>query len=299
MNLNTTADTDAGTSAPPSPTGVDFTTSAPVATPEFTSLVPDEYKNTEWVQNIGKTEKPVYEMFKKVDNLEKMIGSRPAIPTPESTPEQKAAFYKAIGVPEKPEDYTYTPPQYEEIDKPVGEILDKIRNSPIFDGVKQVAHEQGIPAPAFQKLVEKYEALQIAHARDQIIANYQAQEDMAAQMQRLGEQYYGDKFTSICARGHELLKSTVPPQVMHLLEKVPGEHLAVFAMALDGLDKKYIRSDGRISGDGNYTGGMNIEQIREEMGKVMGDPRYGTPNGEMLNTRMAELRENLKRLTGG
>lgn len=307
MAMNNGTDTaDQGTTAPG--TGIDFMTTGANTVPDFSSFVPDSYKNpdgsykAEWVTNASRTEKPVEAVFQKVDNLEKLIGARPAVPDANSTPEQKQAFYKALGVPDDIKGYTYQPPQYSEAEKPVGEILDKFREGPIFDAVKQAALDNGIPPQALQNVIQAYEKAQIAHAGEMILANNQAQEDMNAATQRIGEQFYGNKFTEVCRINGELLRANIQPQVMQLLERVPGEHLAVFAMALDGIRTKYIREDGSIKSDGTYAGGRGVDEITAEMSKIFADPdfgRYASPRSHELDNQLIGLREQLKRATGG
>lgn len=305
MNVNGTTDTDAGTttSAPPaSPAAgvsVDLMTAGSPSV-DFGSLVPSEYKNTEWVQNLSKTEQPVVEMFKKVDNLEKMIGSRPPLPTKESTPEQWETYRKAIGVPEKPDQYTYQPIQYEEADKEVGALLDKYRDGPFFESMKGVFHKAGLTPEQVQSVVQGFEINQILAYRDHIISQNAANETAAEAMQKFGEKYYGDQFNNVCSRGHQLMKECVNPAAMPLLEKLPGEALGIMAMVLEGVRQKYIREDGRVTGTGTYAGGMNQAEILAEMTKVWNNPSHNAPQSaeyEALQNRLTELRAMLERTT--
>lgn len=309
MNLNAMSDTDAGTSAPPdaaSTTGAtasapNFFDSPSGSSVDFASITPDEYKNSEWVQNISKTEQPVFELFKKVDNLEKLMGSRPAIPTAESTLEQKQQFYKALGVPENPTDYTYEPIKYDDADKDIGKYLDDLREGPFYNSMLQVFHQAGLTKEQVQAVVGGFELNQIAQFREQIVENWNRQEGINAEFQKVATAIHGNQLDAVLTRNGELLKALTPPSLMTLLEKVPGESLALFSAVLENFRQKYVKEAAPIQMNGAYAGGLSQDQIVGEMTKIFADPAYGSmdPRSKALENRVAELREQLRLLTQG
>jgi hypothetical protein len=77
---------------------------------DWSAHVPKEYE-TVFAPYKGK---PLGEVFKGYGEASKMIGARPQgvkIPDEKSTPEERAAFHKALGVPESPDKYEVKRPE--------------------------------------------------------------------------------------------------------------------------------------------------------------------------------------------
>lgn len=85
------------------------------------------------------------DVLKSYVNLDKEMGGRLKMPTPESSAEEVSAFYAKIGRPENPDGY---------------EIKDVPENVPRDEGIeavmRKVAFENGIPKAAFEAQVKSY-----------------------------------------------------------------------------------------------------------------------------------------------
>jgi hypothetical protein len=80
-------------------------------------------------------------------NLRKEISTRIKVPGKDASPEETAAFRKAIGAAEKPEDYkAATPEGYE-----MGEM-----QTALLGAMQKAAHETGVPAASFESFTKTY-----------------------------------------------------------------------------------------------------------------------------------------------
>lgn len=104
------------------------------------SWYPDDYKD---VVATKKWKEPV-DVLKSYTELEKALGQRVKLPTPQSSAEEISAFYAKIGRPENPDGY--------EIKVPDGIP----RDENIEASLKQAAFESGVPKAAFESLAKKY-----------------------------------------------------------------------------------------------------------------------------------------------
>ena len=80
------------------------------ATPELphlwmNGLTTEQKADADLVKSLSKFEKGIPDLAKSYAELEKKLSQTPVIPNDKATPEEWAAYRKAIGVPEKSEDY--------------------------------------------------------------------------------------------------------------------------------------------------------------------------------------------------
>lgn len=110
----------------------------------WTAKLPEDMK--EAGASLGKF-KSVTDLAKSYHHLEKTIGARPQgviVPTDKSTPEEIAAYRKAMGVPEKLEEYNVTPEKL-----PDGMTWNPETAKPYME----IAHKHNIPPAAMKALV--------------------------------------------------------------------------------------------------------------------------------------------------
>ena len=115
-------------------------------------------ESKELVENKGW--KTADDALKSYGELEKTMGSRVKMPSPESSADEIRAFYQKTGCPENPDGYELTVP----------EGLEGMRDEGLEGVLKGVAHEQGVSKQAFEQIVGKYyEAMneQMQQSREQ------------------------------------------------------------------------------------------------------------------------------------
>jgi hypothetical protein len=101
--------------------------------------------NRDWLKAKG---------FKTLDDLAKSYreaehtirnGGKLTIPGADAKPEEIAAFRKAIGVPDKVDDYAFEMPEG---------VTEELLDMPLLGSIKEKAFEAGVPAAGFKSLVE-------------------------------------------------------------------------------------------------------------------------------------------------
>ena len=121
-------------------------------------------------------------------DLEKSLGGRLKMPTPESSAEEIRAFYQKTGCPENPEGYEI----------PVVEGAEPFRNENIENNMRQIAHAEGVSKQAFEHVIRGY--------YDQLVADTKASKEAGetALKQELGAKYdeeiaIGRRFADECS----------------------------------------------------------------------------------------------------
>ncbi len=78
--------------------------------------------------------------------LEKSMGGKLKMPTPESSAEEIRAFYQKTGCPENPDGY----------EVPAVEGAESFKNEGVENSMKQIAYDQGVSKQAFEAIVRGY-----------------------------------------------------------------------------------------------------------------------------------------------
>jgi hypothetical protein len=215
----------------------------------FDSIIPQDQKDKEWVKNISKSEDPVSELFKKVDNLQSAIGKNVPIPGDDSTPEQRKNFYKAIGVPENIKGYEVNPVEWAPEDKPVADKLKEFKPEPLMNELKTAAMEAGITKAAWEKLEQTWDKATVQQLKANAAAGKQQDVDFDQQMTKM----YGEEKMAVMDRGSKLLSQFVRPEHKGIMAKLPNDALAAFAGALSDIYKATTKEDTFNTGTGNTT----------------------------------------------
>jgi len=114
-------------------------------TPEPTTTSEDWYGEYKGVVEQKGWKSPA-DAIKSYTELEKTMGGRLKMPTPESSAEEIRAFYQKTGCPENPDGYEIQ----------VGEEAARFRDEATENELKGVAHQMGVSKQAFEAIVGKY-----------------------------------------------------------------------------------------------------------------------------------------------
>jgi hypothetical protein len=171
---------DSTNAAAPAASETTTTTTQP-STPSTGWVNPDGTFGDKWLdalpddvadyKNSFKNFKSVPDMAKALANANALIGKKLGVPNEKSSPEEVAAFRRAMGVPETLEEYKFAPDSVpeglewsEEMSKPYAEI----------------AHRHGIPPAAMKELVTQHAKTE-AFKMEAIQATYEKQRTEAVQ----------------------------------------------------------------------------------------------------------------------
>jgi hypothetical protein len=300
----------AAVAAPESPSegasiGFQFETppTPPPETPStgFEQLIPESYKEREWVRNLLKTENPVEEFFKQHEHAQSTIGrlsSNNVIPGENATPEQIQKFRKAIGVPDTHDAYQIAPIEWSPEEKPIGDYLAATRSPEFMDLMKQTAHAVGITPAQFNKVVEIYDRGMVAQHRAELAEIARMEQEATADFEIQAERLFGGRKDQVMQSGQKILQSLTPDALKPALNSLPNEALMVLAGVLDNVRQKYIREDNFNQAGASGNAPTSLEDIQAEGRKLMAHPAYADPLHAEHEAVKAKVKQNYARLGG-
>lgn len=232
--------------------------------------IPEEYKEKGWAVELTKNGNPQVEIFKQFDNLQTLLGKRPpAIPGENATEEEIAAFNKAVGVPEKPDDYELKTPEWGEEEAALGEALGKLRNEGFESGVKELFLKAGLTPRQAAVLSEGYDRLVVKNHTDYLKSLAETAEAENRKFDELATAEFGERKNKVLENGKALLLQHAPEKFHEGIQKLDSESLVILSAVLDGITQKYIKEDSLPTGRGSVQGYADEASFREEQRKKM------------------------------
>lgn len=247
------------------------------AAPEFTALIPAEYKDKPWIKDV----KDLPGLFKRTDGLLTEIGKRPAgIPEDNAPSEKWAAFNKAWGVPEKPEEYK------------LAEGTAEAPVDPKFQsGIKNVFHKAGVSARQAAVLEAGYNELAAALTKEKGIETEKLNTDFT----KLAADTFGARKDDALAGAQKLIAKFAPAAMKAQIESMSNENLIILAGVLDGVRKEFISEDRMPSSAAAGTGvGMTPEQKQAKGRELMASKAYTDP----FHPDHEKVKDEVQRLYG-
>jgi hypothetical protein len=233
----------------------------PNATPAFLEQIPEPYRDKPWAKENAKDPDT---FFKFVDNQNAMVGKKGVIIPDEGAPaEQVNEYLKAIGVPETPDEYEFTP---------IEELKDGKRDAEFEKAVKNIMREAHIPKAAATKLAQGYEKLLFDRNKEQV--EQQKAEDAA--FDKFNKDFFGENKETIVLNAQKILRETLPKEVVPALDKMNAEQLAMVVAVTDSVYKKFGAEDGFRGGKpgGDFSGGETYETLSAQQRELMAKPGY-------------------------
>ena len=192
--------------------------------------------------------------------LEKKVGANTVkLPGKDATPEERAAFNKALGVPDKPEDYK----------------LD-FGNNPvdpkIADWLKQTGHKRGYTAEQLQGLAEDYFAFQGGQSQD---AAAQVAKEMADVEAVLKREWPGEIYSQQLDMANSAISAVDPDgKLVPLLAATGlGRHPALIKLA--AMAGASMAEDGQlVGGSGGMRNAGTPAAAKAELDSLAGDESF-------------------------
>jgi hypothetical protein len=230
--------------------------------PSFVQTIPESFRDRDWAKQNTKTPD---DFFKWVDNLNTSFGKKgPAQPGENATPEEIKAFNKWAGVPDKEDDYQFSP---------IEELKDAQRNPDIEKAVKKIMLDAGIPKAAATKLQQGYEKLLYAQHKQTLEQN----KKLDMEFDKTTKDLFGDKKDTVIANAKKFLTEHLPESVKGKLDKLDNDSLVVLTAALDGIVSKYVKEDGFRGGEGAPGGVDTMDTLSAEQRKLFASPEFRDP----------------------
>lgn len=223
---------------------------------QVTFSLPEAYKDKPWAKDFKSQE----DVFKSLENAQQFIGRKGwGVPGEKATPEEKAQFYKELGVPDDPKGYEFKRP----------------------DGVPEEMWDS--------KSEEKWAGLMRQHNVPKSVANALRDEMLKETLEShntgvktLNEQLdkaFGDQKTEVSKQVGDLLTKAIPDKALReAIEKnVGNKNTPAFALALGHvfqyMKKTYGLTDTN-TGDGGGASGQSVKDMRAEATKLMASEAY-------------------------
>lgn len=260
---------------------------------KWETIIPAEYKNDPWVQNISKTADPVSELFKKVRHQESVIGKNAAFipPGDNATPEQIQQYRKAIGIPESPEAYNYAGVKLEGDDKALADALNASRPPEFMQRVSALAWKHGMPVKQFQQFAEDYDKLLIEEHKQALTAGNANAAKLDTEYREMVQAIYKNETDSKLAQAKQLAQSTIHPSLLPALGQLDNKALTIVTSFIANFADKYIREDNpvRSSATGSPVSGKTLRDERMEIMATQGFGDLSSPNYDSLKRRYDEI----------
>lgn len=267
--------------------------------PDFSTIVPESFKNEEWVKNIQSAEKPHEELFNQFANLQKKIGEKATglqKPGEGATPEQIQAWNKAIGVPDSEDGYEIKPIEWSKEEEEAGKFLESTRDENFMKSMKAEAKKLGVPKETFEKLAEAYDRTFVASHKEALAAQAQAVASWEADFEKMTGDVFGDAKEAVLAKSKEMLPKYVPEAVKPWLKEWQGmetvpvnQAFTVIASIMNQVRAMHLNEDG--TGSGSFAA-QSAGDIRAQAIKLMQSEAYTNP----MDPRHAEVKQSVKDL---
>ena len=233
---------------------------------DFRAEWPDDLKKDPYLSGF----KTPQDIAKALIENKKMVGQKLGIPGPDATPEAKAAFYEALGVPKDPAGYEFTQPD----DLP--DALKETYDQEHADKWAKRFKDLGIPKDAAAALRKEFFA-EVSEEMKGVMAQNDASE---ATFNKLSLEIYGDanKANEALQNVRTMVEKHVPANLKAAMAEMPSAALLAIAsvirgetMALSGEDKTISRDNGASSD------GKTVAQLRDEARSLQALPEYSSP----------------------
>jgi hypothetical protein len=216
---------------------------------------------------------PTFEPFKDLTSLAKsyketksLVGKKFTPPSSDATPEEKASFYKSLGVPDSVDGYGLAAPDNlpEELkDKYDGESLKEFASA---------AHKLNLTPEQAKGLQAWYDERQISELER--FREWNAAEDV--KFQGMMEKSFGGGMDKALAATSAALNKYVPEEMRGAVLDAPAHVIAAFAHAINGMQKEYGAEDRGPIGS-SHTPAQSAQELRAELHKVIASKEYTNP----------------------
>ena len=229
---------------------------------DFSSIIPAEYADKPWVQDIKDTNT----LFKMTDDLKSELGKRPAgIPQADG---DWTEFNKTFGVPESADKYE------------LGEASNPEFNSKMRD----IMLEAGVSQRQAAILDAKYNELAGSMAPDTA-----AQE---AEFEKLTTDTFGERKDEVLKTAKNLLLDNTPDGFSDRINDMSNTDLTILASVLDSIQQKYISEDSLPKGSGTVATGMSADEKQLRGRSLMASPAFkdkGHPDHAKVAAEVSSL----------
>lgn len=125
------------------------------------AFVPDDFKNRPCFKAVGNDLKSIMAHIGNQDIAISRQGKGIMIPPPDATPTEIKMFHKALGVPDSPDKYEFTPPK---------ELAEYYKDQELLNEAKRVMHSAGATPAVFNAMMQ-LDAMRMAQTQKEMREN--------------------------------------------------------------------------------------------------------------------------------
>ncbi|MDE2099359.1 MAG: hypothetical protein KGL39_19050 [Patescibacteria group bacterium] len=235
-------------------------------------MVPAEYKELPWIQDIAKTQDPHGEFFKWAANAQSLIGKQSQgikVPGEGASPEEVKAFNAAFGVPEDAKAYKFDSIDVSKEPENVKAFLTEAAKDTAFqEAMRTAAHAAGMNNKQFAAMANSFEQWQLA----QVKANFAAQEQSAAQQMEAFKGLYGEQADAVKRIATETASKVLPENI-----RKTGDAEINLIAALNFIHEKLYKNDTLGSGGNQGSPAMSKAELQNQIFKERAKPEFKDP----------------------
>lgn len=207
-------------------------------------------------------------LAKAYKDTKTLVGQKLGIPGDDATPEAKAAFHKAMGVPEAPEGYGFKKPD----GLPEGVEYDEKDAAEWAKTFKELNVPSSVANALRDRFVKQY-VEGVAKAAEEM-KNDKTKSD--TNFDEVTKKAFGDKRDAYLEKARADIERYGSKELREMVADMPNAGLALVAQVVTGIRKELGGEDQVITGD---SGGSTQSEgeMREELRRVMALPEYNSP----------------------
>lgn len=228
---------------------------SPLSAIDLKSIIPAEFAEKGYLKDII-AKNDFIGLLNQLDNAQSLIGKKLGIPGPESTPEEKAKFFEALG---KPKAHTEYAVKREGMDDKTTEYFQKLFHSADLS---------------------KGQADKIMAALDQMGKDNSAAMEAAGKandeaFDKLVTDTFGERADEAIANAKAFMAKYVPKELHAKMDEASNEVLVAVATLVDNIVKTYTREDNLLGGNKGITPPpFTADEIQGKMSELYNSPDY-------------------------
>lgn len=234
--------------------------------------IPDAYKDKPYLKDV----KSLDDVYKKLDGAESVMGRQVKFPTDQSTDEERIAFYKSAGMPEKSEDYVFE------------KFGEQERDIDVDNKFKAIFHKHGLSGKAATGMQKDVELLVAETMEAKKVIDDKTFNELTSKV-------LGEKADDILASGKKLIEENIPEELSEHFKGLSNGALVILTSVLDSVKKKYISEDTITEGD-SVPGVSGEAALREKALELMNHPAYKNAMHKDYDKINAEIKEIYKQV---
>lgn len=248
--------------------------------------IPQEYSDRTWTKTIKSSD----DLWKTLDNVQSLIGKRPAgIPAADAPEADWEKFYNAAGRPEAADKYNL--PDIEGLPEGVDLAPYKTQAAELF-------YKAGLTQKQSEAVWKSYLELEKGTAAKGTEAFKAQQAELDKQFDELTGKLFGDKYDDVSQRAQAFISGALPDELKPVIEEVAQNPKALVAMikVADYAQNEIAAIKAKYAGeDGLTSGAQTSGESKDEIVKKLTEANLLAKKSSPFSPERKEAEENVKK----